>query len=161
MIQIIRAEPRHHGEIANLLESVFIGEGFAPPTSRDRLRRISHIAEDGKLLVAEDADGQVAGAVAYLTHGSSLAEIAGQGEAELRLLAVRPASRTHGVGKALVKECLVLAKGLAHATVVLSTQPSMVAAQHLYKHLGFVRSPDRDWIHANGGRRLVYSRSTA
>ena len=45
--------------------------------------------------------------------------------------------------------------------LVLSTQPSMAAAQRLYRAEGFERAPSRDWVHANGSERLVFARALA
>lgn len=157
---IILAQPRHHAALAELLEAVYIGEGYAPASSRDRLRDISAIASAGMLLVAPGPQGdEVAGAVVCVEHGVPLSEIAWSGEAEMRFLSVQHNHRGRGLGGQLVRACI------AHAVsrscgMVLSTQPSMTAAQRLYEAEGFKRAPSRDWTHSNGSKRLVFTRTT-
>lgn len=155
---IIPAQARHHAALADLLEAVYIGEGFAPASSRDRLRDIAAIAGAGMLLVAPESKGDgVAGAVVYLEPGVPLSEIARPGEAEMRLLAVRHDHRGQGLGGKLVRACIALASSRS-CGMVLSTQPAMTAAQRLYHAEGFERDPSRDWVHVNGSLRLVFIR---
>lgn len=158
---IVRAQLHHHAALADLLEAVFIGEGYAPASSRERLRNIAAIAEAGALLVATGPSGEVAGAVACVGHGAPLAEIALPGEAEMRLLSVHPGRRGRGVGGELVRACIAESARRGCGALVLSTQPSMAAAQRLYRAEGFERAPSRDWVHANGSERLVFARALA
>lgn len=66
------------------------------------------------------------------------------GEAEFRMLAVAPHLRRRGVAEALVGSCLERARAAGRTRMVLCTQPSMLAAQHLYARVGFRRAPERD-----------------
>ena len=108
------------------------------------LRDAADRAAKCDLLVAE-ADGEVVGAVAYCGPGSSYAELAGPGEAEFRMLAVREKARGRGAGTAMVLECVGRARAAGLATLRLSTQANMTDAHRLYERLGFVRTPERDW----------------
>ncbi|MQY13610.1 Mycothiol acetyltransferase [Streptomyces sp. RB5] len=103
-------------------------------------------AEHAELLVAVDpGDGALLGAVAFVGDGGRYADLAGPGEAEFRMLVVDPDARGRGVGEALVRRCLELAKERGRSRILLSTQQIMHAAHRLYERLGFVRLPERDW----------------
>ena len=138
-ITTIQAQPSHYAALADLFEGVFVGEGYAPASSRDRLRDISKVAEAGFLLVATGPQGsEVLGAVA-----------------------LDSPHRGHGLGSKLIRACIAQATRYSLSSLVLSTQPSMFAAQGLYLSEGFKRVASRDWMHANGSERLVFSRSLA
>ena len=67
------------------------------------------------------------------------------GAAGIRLLAVAPAARGRGVGKALTRECVERARALGRSSVVLHTTRAMQTAWRMYEQLGFRRSPDLDF----------------
>jgi ribosomal protein S18 acetylase RimI-like enzyme len=64
---------------------------------------------------------------------------------ELRLLAVAPAARGHGVGKALVEECVRRARAMGATELGLHTSHSMEIAMGMYERMGFVRAPEHDF----------------
>jgi len=68
---------------------------------------------------------------------------------ELRLLAVDPAARGLGVGRALVDECIRRARHAGAAELGLHTSRSMRTAMQLYLRMGFVRAPETDF-HPDG-----------
>lgn len=156
-MQTIRAaEPGDFAAIAELTARVYIDEGFSPESAEGVLRDIAARATGTTLLVAiDDASGAVCGAVSLVPVGSSFRQIGRDDELEVRLLAVNPALRGHGTGEALVRACIEAA-ARARKAVVLSTQPTMEAAQRLYARLGFERIPERDWQRASGRPMLVY-----
>lgn len=110
-------------------------------------------AREAVLLVAvvpsepADAGEVVVGSVTLAPHGTSYAQVAEPGEAEVRMLAVAPEARRRGVAEALMRSVLDTAVTSGHRRVVLSTFDAMHAAQRLYTRLGFVAQPDRDWHH--------------
>ena len=79
----------------------------------------------------------------------------------MRLLAVHSHHRGQGLGSKLIRACIAQAARCSLNSLVLSTQPSMFAAQSLYLSEGFKRVASRDWVHANGSQRLVFSRPLA
>ena len=110
------------------------------------LRDAAVRARDNDLIVAVDAtSGTVLGTVTFCLPDSDHAEIARQGEAEFRMLAVAPEARGRGIGEALVRACLERASRLRCSHVVISTRWNMRPAHRLYRRLGFVRDPARDW----------------
>ncbi|MEZ0449484.1 GNAT family N-acetyltransferase [Cellulomonas sp. ICMP 17802] len=96
---------------------------------------------------AESDDLVVVGTVTLAPYGTSYAEIAEPGELEIRMLAVAPEARRRGIAELLVSAALREAVAGGARRVVLSTLDSMQAAQRLYKRLGFVAVPERDWGH--------------
>lgn len=64
---------------------------------------------------------------------------------EIRLLAVAPAARGGGVGRALVDECIRRARRNGAAVLTLHTSDVMRTAMQLYERMGFVRAPELDF----------------
>lgn len=116
----------------------------------DVLRDVASRATACEVLVAVGSDdshgggGRPLGGITYVPGPGPWAELATEGEAELRMLVVEPAAQGRGVGAALVRACVERAASSGKAGVCLFTTPSMVAAHRLYDRLGFVRQPERD-----------------
>ena len=122
------------------------------------LRDARSRAEQSELLVAVDqAADEVVGTVTFAPPDSPYAELAGPGEGEFRMLAVRAGSRGHGVGETLVRWCTERARSLGLHRLRLSTKQDMSAAHRLYERLGFIRTPDRDWEPVPGTVLLAYA----
>jgi ribosomal protein S18 acetylase RimI-like enzyme len=105
----------------------------------------------------------VVGGVTFVPHGGPMADIARDGEAEIRMLGVAPDAQGRGAGTALMRECLARAArtrpaGTAAGTrrTVLSTQSVAHGSHRLYERLGFVREPTRDWTPVPGVDLLCY-----
>jgi ribosomal protein S18 acetylase RimI-like enzyme len=107
------------------------------------LRDVASRAVDATVLVAADGD-RIVGTVTYVPARSPYAQFDDDDAIGIRMLAVDPAAQRVGVGRALVEECLRLARAEGRAQVVLHTAPWMTAAQRLYERLGFERAPERD-----------------
>lgn len=114
-------------------------------------------APDGEVLVAVGGSGEVLGSVTYARHGSPLAEVSADGEAEFRMLGVAPSAQGRGVGRALVLGCIEQARRDGARRLMLSTQRQSAVAHRLYERLGFVRAPEQDWSPSPGVDLLVYS----
>jgi GNAT superfamily N-acetyltransferase len=102
-------------------------------------------ADEGELVVAVDEDGALLGTVTFCPPGSPLRELSRDGEAEFRMLAVAPAARGRGVGRALVEYCFTRARELGLAEMVICSMSRMTAAHRLYGAMGFERAPGMDW----------------
>jgi ribosomal protein S18 acetylase RimI-like enzyme len=63
----------------------------------------------------------------------------------IRLLAVDPAARGSGVGRALTEACIDRSRDLGHSQVALHTTSTMKIAWGLYERMGFQRSTDLDF----------------
>ena len=64
---------------------------------------------------------------------------------ELRLLAIAPEARGKGVGRSLVEECIRRARAQGAPELGLHTSRSMAGAMRLYRDMGFIRAPERDF----------------
>jgi ribosomal protein S18 acetylase RimI-like enzyme len=103
------------------------------------------------VLVAVDGE-EVLGSVLYVEAGSAFAETAGPDEAEFRMLAVSPKAQRRGAGERLVRACLERARDRGAERVVISARDFVEAPLRLYRRLGFVRVPERDWTPVPGVR---------
>lgn len=101
-------------------------------------------AREAVLLAALDGD-RLLGTTTYARASTPWAELAGPGEAEMRMLAVAPDVRGRGVGRLLTRACVERAREEGCERFVLSSGPRMVGAHAMYEGMGFDRSPERDW----------------
>ena len=102
-----------------------------PPPSRAELDEIVH-SEASHLLVARDDDGQVIGSLTLV-----LFRIPTAVRAWIEDVVVDEAARGQGVGEALNREALRIAKDAGARTVDLTSRPSREAANRLYQRIGF------------------------
>jgi ribosomal protein S18 acetylase RimI-like enzyme len=143
--------------IRSYLEGGLLLKGLDDPYA-PHLRDVGLRAASATVLVAVDegrgegrgersgADGALLGGVTLAFHGSPMAQLAGPGEAEIRMLAVDPAAQGRGVGSALAAACVEHARaepGIKR--VVLCSLQAMANAHRVYTRLGFERAPDLDW----------------
>lgn len=146
--------------LGRLLVGVYSGlPGFpsieAQPAYYDMLLRVGDFAHrDGaKVLVASSARGELLGGVVYFgnmaQYGSGGTATQVRNASGIRLLGVSPDARRLGVGRALTRACIDLARAAGHAQVILHTTLSMQAAWRMYVELDFVRSPDLDFLQAD------------
>jgi ribosomal protein S18 acetylase RimI-like enzyme len=117
-------------------------------------------ARHATLLVAE-SQGRLLGTVTLVLDDGRYADLTRGtnrvgGDAEFRMLAVRPDARGLGVGEALVRACLEAAREAARRRMLLCTQPDMTSAQALYTRLGCTRAPTLDWQPTPGLTLLGY-----
>lgn len=136
--------PADYPAIAELTVSVYVTDGLAHGEYVATLADVERRAAETELYVV--GDGTLLGSVAFAPHGSSYAEITRDpSEAAFRMLAVDPAARGRGVGRALVQACMDRARELGATRMVISTENRMDAARQLYAGLGFRPLPERDW----------------
>lgn len=156
-ITVRDAVPADHTAIGEVTARVYIDGGYSSASREPFLRDVATRAAAGDLLVAiEGATGGVLGAVTLAPRGSPYAPLAGEHQAEVRLLAVSAAARGSGAGMLLMQALVERGKQRGLSGIVLSTQPTMTAAHRIYERLGFVRIPERDYITGEGRVMLVY-----
>jgi ribosomal protein S18 acetylase RimI-like enzyme len=141
-----------------LTAAVYRDDALAEPSYLPRLADAAarHRAEGATQLVAVDPQGVIVGAIVYVIADTEYADLATGDEAEIRMLATSPAARGQGVGEALVRACVDLARAQRRPRLVLSSKPIMTTAHRLYDRIGFVRSPERDWEFAPGKGLLTF-----
>jgi len=142
-------------QVGALTARAYVGDGLvhADHWYVGELRDAAARAVAGTVLVAvapaasrdTGSADRVLGTITLAAPGSPYAEVARDGELELRMLAVDPAARRSGVAQLLVVAALREAVGRGVRDVALSTLDSMHAAHRLYARLGFVARPERDW----------------
>jgi GNAT superfamily N-acetyltransferase len=120
------------------------------------IRDVSGRLGKGTVLVA-DLGGRLAGSATLLADGSGYG-MHGWPLAwpVIRLLAVDPPARRHGIGMLLAAACVDRARTMGVPTLGLHTAPFMVAARALYESLGFERVPDYDVEEPGSPRALAY-----
>lgn len=143
-MQIRPARPEDHDAVGELLASTYLAEGYADPEYAVSLRDTGPRAAQTTVLVAE-VDGVMAGSVTVVTRGGDYANVADDGEAEIRMLVTDPSRRGLGIGSALMDAALEQVREDGVEVIRLSTQTQMTTAQGMYERLGFVRTPERDW----------------
>ena len=104
-IRPVRAEELE--EVGRLTAEVYVGDGFVEEGDGYVARLVDTLARsrEAEVWVAVE-DQQVLGTVTFCPVGSAYREIGRDGEGEFRMLAVSPAARGRGVGRALVELCL-------------------------------------------------------
>jgi ribosomal protein S18 acetylase RimI-like enzyme len=125
------------------------------PSYIEELRSLGADGHATVLVAVEDTE--LLGTVMLETWhpGSEVARDAG--EVEVRAFAVAPRAQRRGVGRALMRAVIDMARTGGVQRIVLCTQPTMTAAQRLYLAEGFTRIPERDWRAGPGVRLLAYS----
>jgi ribosomal protein S18 acetylase RimI-like enzyme len=103
----------------------------------------SRVAQ-GEVWVAVDAVGDIVGSVWMPRPGERLSELAREGEVDFRQLAVSPAARGRGVGEALTRHVVAVARSRGARRVVMNSGPEMLGAHALYLKLGFRRLTGRE-----------------
>lgn len=160
-VTVRTARPDEIESVGGLTHAVYVDEGFIEAGSpyADRLRDAATRAREADLLVAvDDGTGDLVGTVTFAAAGTEFAQVAGDDEAEFRMLAVAPHARGNGIARALVAAVLDRAAETGARAVVLSSGREMTAAHRLYETMGFLRRPDRDWDPSGHDRLLVYVR---
>jgi ribosomal protein S18 acetylase RimI-like enzyme len=145
---MIRVEPLDDSPQADaaleaLLYETYVRGGFTDANLADTLLAPA-VRSRGEVLAAREA-GALLGTVTLVTSDSPARRLATPGEVELHLLCVRPDARRRGIGEALVRDALQRAEDEGARKVVLWTQPTMDAAQRLYRRCGFVRDASADF----------------
>lgn len=134
---------------------------FAPhysdwPALAANLAKMSMLSATGEVIIAE-ADGPIAGAVAYIAPGAPKAAAFDPAWPVVRMLVVDPACRGRGIGRALMNECLRRAARDGAKLIALHTSPIMTVALPMYQRMGFARV--RDTAPIFGVEYAVYTKA--
>lgn len=120
---------------------------------RAEIIRVAARLPSAEVYVAE-AGGRLVGSVTYLADAANDGHPWPPGGAVLRFLAVDPGVRGCGLGTRLTGTCIDRARGQGARFLGLHTAPLMLAAQRVYRRLGFERAPEFDFnpmTHYGGG----------
>lgn len=150
------ARPEELALIGDLRVAAYRADGFLSQTS-GYLPTLRALGADGTGVVLAAVDGDAIVGTVMLQPWPHAGELVrGRGEAEIRALAVSPAARGRGIGRALVAAVTQRAAQRGVRQLMLLTQPDMRAAQCLYTQAGFARLPERDWSPVPGMVLLAF-----
>jgi len=122
----------------------------------DELADVAARAPDAEIIVAVDTDtGEMLGTVSLALYGSPLAELAGPGEAEFRMLAVAATARRRGVGTLLTRACIHRAIRHRCSALVMYVRDFNAPARQMYAALGFRETPERNWSFSDTGHLVA------
>lgn len=155
---IERATPADYRRVGDIVVDAYLHAGHFDDPEHEYLQFIRQVqprAEAAEVYVAR-RDGQAIATMTLMTHGNSYADIALEGELEIRMLSVDPNIQRSGAGRAMVLAAIERAKrepGIH--TVSLTTGQGWTAARKLYESLGFQRNVERDWYVPNTDILLI------
>lgn len=166
-VEVRPVRPEELTEVGDLVVDAYVADGLpAEHEYAHVLRSAADRAERALVLVAvddavspaagSDGQGRVLGTVTLALPPSPYAEIARDGEAEVRMLAVHPDARGRGIGEVLMRTAMDLARARGARTLALTTIATLHRARRLYDRLGLVRAPERDWGDDPAYELLVY-----
>ena len=144
-IEIRSAQAEEYAEVADLVIAGYatLSDSAADVGYESVIRDVATRVRTADVLVAI-LDGEIVGSVTFVGGPGPQAEFDDPEAATIRMLAVAPAARGHGVGSALIASCIERARALRRRRVLLDTRESMTAAHRLYESAGFVRDPALD-----------------
>jgi len=139
-------EPAEYDRVARLTVEAYTADyDDLPDDYLAELAAVEQRAVAHQVWVAvDDETGEILGTMATGTPGRAISALALEGELDYRLLAVDPAARGRGVGKALTEFTYGLARERGLHRVVMNSGENMVGAHRLYFGLGFERVPERE-----------------
>ena len=157
-MEIRRALLEELEEVGRLTVEVYVSDGYLAEGDGYVIELVDtpRRAREAEIWVAVD-DGRVLGSVTFAPVGSAYREIGRDDEGEFRMLAVSPAARGRGIGRALVERCVQRSRELGYAGVRMSSMDVMTSAHRIYERLGFTRVPEDDWSPEPGVALLAYA----
>lgn len=111
-----------------------------PPPSRDLLAALVK-SESSTLLVSRADDGSINGAASVTVY------LAPTGiRAIIEDVIVDESARGQGLGEALVRRCLEIAREKGAPAVTLTSNPKREAANRLYQRMGFIKRETNAYV---------------
>ena len=152
--------PSEHESLGELIVAAYRAIAEMPQSDEydAALRDVAMRAAASCVLVGVADDGTVLGGVTYVSGPDDpYSEELRDDEAGMRMLAVAPAARRRGVGRALTLECLRRARAAGKRRLVLHTGVWMPEARRMYESIGFRRDPSIDFTPVPGVDLLAYA----
>jgi ribosomal protein S18 acetylase RimI-like enzyme len=145
-LRIREVRPQEHAAVGALLSRAYrpFGHFDANPSYEDHVVDVAGRADVDTVLVAL-LDDEIVGSATVARAGSPSAELAQDGEIELRFVGVEPDRAGRGIAKALVAACEDLGRAEGARRVVISVISWNEVASGLYASLGYVRDDARTW----------------
>lgn len=154
--QIRKARPDEYRELGQLIVDVYASlPGMATPEQQPGYyRKLLDVAGRAanpaiSVFAAVGTSGELFGSVDFIHdmahYGSGGTAGTVPNASGIRLLAVSPAARGMGIGKALTLYCIEQARALGRSQIILHTTRAMLTAWTMYERMGFERSPEIDF----------------
>ncbi len=151
------AAPNDCAEIGRLMAGVYANlEGFPSRVQQPEYYKLFDNLEqlisnpEIEIIVAKSSHCGLQGGIIYVGdmqyYGSGGTATSIANASGIRLLAVTQNSRGKGVGRTLTEACINRARSSQRSQVVLHTTDFMKIAWGMYQAMGFVRSPDLDFM---------------
>ncbi|GAC1581444.1 MAG: GNAT family N-acetyltransferase [Candidatus Dormibacteria bacterium] len=152
------ANANEHAEVARLTVEGY--REYAAQMSADAWAEYEHDLADVEgraatgVVLAAEVDGTIAGALSYYGPERIEADWLAPDWAYFRALAVLPAYRERGVGRALTMASIARARAEGAAALALHTTEGMPLARAMYERMGFVQQTERQgstwkvWLYA-------------
>jgi ribosomal protein S18 acetylase RimI-like enzyme len=112
-------------------------EARTPPT----LEQLRDVVSNQTLLLARDDDGGILGTLTFVLY-----RVSSGVKGRIEDVIVDESARGQGVGEALVREGMRLANEAGVLMLELTSMPYRLAANRLYRRLGFVRKPTNVYV---------------
>jgi ribosomal protein S18 acetylase RimI-like enzyme len=147
------ASPDEYEAVGRVTLDAYVADGFLVGDDEyaGELVDAATRGREAELVVAVDSEtADVVGTVTYCPPGSPWRELSSGREGEFRMLAVAPATRGRGIGRALVQFCVDRTAELGLSGLTICSLPEMTTAHRLYASFGFQRAPDLDWQPVEG-----------
>ena len=154
VVEPLEDSPQADSALEALLYETYVRGGFTDAILAGTLLGAT-VRARGEVLAARDRS-ELLGTVTLVAPSSPARRLAMPDEFELHLLCVRPDARRRGIGEALVRAALQRARVEGARGVVLWTQPTMDAAQRLYRRCGFERDESAGF--SRGARQFLVHR---
>lgn len=158
-MEVRPVRPEQHAALGDLTVAAYaaLEDGVLDAGYEAELRDVGARTAAGDVVLVAVDGGRLVGGVTYVRdRRSPSAEFDGDGEAGIRMLAVDPSARGRGVGTALSRACVDLARADGVGLLVLHSTPWMAAAHRIYERLGFRRAPERDFTPLPGVPLLAF-----
>lgn len=160
-VRIRAPRPDELTAVGELTADAYLTGGALADASEDgyltHLRDAAARAEEAELLVAVDGTDRVVGTVTVCRAGTGWAEVAEDGEVEMRMLAVAPGLWGRGIADALVSDVIRRASDEGARRLVLLVLHGNPAPVRLYERHGFRAVPERDWSPYDGLLLCAYT----
>jgi ribosomal protein S18 acetylase RimI-like enzyme len=154
LVRLVR--PEEFEAVGRLGLDAYAAEGDLPDDDAGQIADAATRAREAELWVAVDAvSGELLGTMTLPRPGRVLSSLTLDGELDLQLLATAVPARGRGVGTALARHAVDVARRRGLQRVVLNSGPRTTAAHSLCATLGFARLPGRETRVVAGGTLLA------
>lgn len=146
-VRIRLIEPGEYASVSSLVLAAYaedypgLGRAY-----RAEIADVAGRAAEHLVWIAEDTvTSELLGTITTPRPGAALSDVVRHAsEMDIRLLGVSQQARGRGLGEALTRHGMLLARVRGASTLLLNTSEMMAPAWRLYERLGFTRARDRE-----------------